>query len=77
MMMFSLSATGQGETSGADYPKGAITMVVPYGAGGTTDVTGRKFAVALQKQLGVPVTVQNVSGASGSVGAKAVLDART
>ena len=76
MMMFTLSATGQGETSGADYPKGAITMVVPYGAGGTTDVTGRKFAVALQKQLGVPVTVQNVSGASGSVGAKAVLDAK-
>ncbi len=76
IIMFSLSAAGQGESSGADYPKGAITMVVPYGAGGTTDTTGRKFAVALQKQLGVPVTVQNVSGASGSVGAKAVLDAK-
>ncbi len=73
---FSLAAAGGQEGSSAEYPKGAITMVVPYGAGGTTDTTGRKFAVALQKQLGVPVTVQNVSGASGSVGAKAVLDAR-
>ncbi len=75
-LLFTLSATGQGEGTTASYPEGAITMVVPYGAGGTTDVTGRKFAVALQKQLGVPVTIQNISGASGSVGAKAVLDAK-
>ena len=73
-MTLGLWATGQGES--VAYPKGAITMIVPYGAGGTTDVTGRKFAVALQKQLNVPVTVVNQSGASGSVGAKAVLDAK-
>lgn len=75
-VMFSIWATGQGEGDAPSYPKGAITMIVPYGAGGTTDVTGRKFAVALQKQLKVPVTVVNQSGASGSVGAKAVLDAK-
>ena len=72
-----LFASGQKEKgSGADYPKKAITMIVPYGAGGTTDLTGRKFAINLQKELGVPVTVINQSGASGSVGAKAVLDAK-
>ncbi len=76
VVTFSLWATGVSESGASDYPKSAITMIVPYGAGGTTDVTGRKFAVALQKQLGVPVTVVNQSGASGSVGAKAVLDAK-
>ncbi|MCR5825426.1 MAG: tripartite tricarboxylate transporter substrate binding protein [Oscillospiraceae bacterium] len=58
----------------SDYPKKAITMIVPYGAGGTTDLTGRQLAIALEKQLGQSVVVENMAGASGSVGAQAVLD---
>ena len=61
--------------SGADYPKKPITMIVPYSAGGTTDLTGRQLAAALEKRLGVSVVVENIAGASGSVGARAALDA--
>lgn len=58
-----------------DYPKKAITMIIPYGAGGTTDLVGRQLAIALEKQLGQSIVVENMAGASGSVGAQAVLDA--
>lgn len=58
-----------------DYPVKTITMVVPYGAGGTTDTVGRQLAAALGNVLGVSVVVENQSGASGSIGCQAVLDA--
>ena len=58
------------------YPSKPITMIVPYGAGGTTDLVGRQFAIALEKQLGASVTIINQGGASGSIGCKAVLDAK-
>ncbi|MBQ4417104.1 MAG: tripartite tricarboxylate transporter substrate binding protein, partial [Butyrivibrio sp.] len=57
------------------YPQKQITMIVPYGAGGTTDLIGRQFAAALEKELGQKIVVENMAGASGSVGARAALDA--
>ncbi len=70
--------SGQSEAPAAastDYPKKAITMIIPYGAGGTTDLVGRQLAIALEKQLNQSIVVENMAGASGSVGAQAVLDA--
>lgn len=58
------------------YPEKAITMVIPYGAGGTTDLSGRQLAIQMAKHLSQPITVINQSGASGYVGAKYVLDAK-
>lgn len=58
-----------------DYPKKAITMIIPYSAGGTTDLTGRQLAIQMEKFLGKPITIINQGGASGAVGAKTVLDA--
>ncbi len=57
------------------YPFSAVTMIIPYGAGGTTDVVGRKFAAALSKTLGADIVVENRGGASGAVGCRAALDA--
>ncbi|MCR5288651.1 MAG: tripartite tricarboxylate transporter substrate binding protein [Treponema sp.] len=57
------------------YPTKPVTMIIPYGAGGTTDVNGRKFAVQLQKHLGQSITIVNQGGASGSKGCKSALDA--
>lgn len=57
------------------YPNRALTMIVPYSAGGTTDLTGRQLALQLRKQLGQAVTVINQPGASGAVGCKTVFDA--
>ena len=69
------SLFAQGDAEASAYPEKAITMIIPYGAGGTTDVSGRKFAALLSKELGVAVTVVNQGGASGSIGCQAALDA--
>lgn len=53
----------------ADYPAKPVTMIVPYGAGGSTDTMGRVFAKALGDALGQPVVVVNRKGGGGSVGA--------
>ena len=74
LLLTSVFAQGQAETKSL-YPEKGITMIVPYGAGGTTDVSGRKFAALLSKELGVSVTVVNQAGASGSIGCQAALDA--
>jgi len=69
------SASAPTEAPKPEYPKKSITMIVPYGAGGTTDLTGRQLAIQMEKFLGQSITVQNQGGASGAVGAKTVLDA--
>ena len=58
-----------------DYPSGPITMIIPYGAGGTTDLVGRQLAIALEKQLGVSIVVENQAGASGTTGLQITQDA--
>ncbi|MEP6789941.1 MAG: tripartite tricarboxylate transporter substrate binding protein [Ramlibacter sp.] len=54
------------------YPNRAITVVVGYPPGGSTDLTGRVIADQLSKKLGVPVVVDNASGAGGAIGAMKV-----
>ncbi|MCI9294846.1 MAG: tripartite tricarboxylate transporter substrate binding protein, partial [Lawsonibacter sp.] len=71
-------STGQSEPTPApttNYPTGPITMIIPYGAGGTSDLAGRQLAIALEKQLGQSIIVSNQAGASGTVGIQAALDA--
>lgn len=58
----------------ADYPERPLTMIIPYGAGGTTDVYGRTLAALLEKELGQSITCVNQSGASGSIGSQFVKD---
>ena len=55
-----------------NYPDKAITMVVPFAAGGPTDVVARMMAVPMGKSLGQPVVVENVNGAGGTIGATKV-----
>ena len=50
------------------WPARNIRMVVPYPPGGASDISGRLQAEALQAALGVPVVVDNRSGAGGTVG---------
>ena len=52
----------------AEYPDKAINLIVPYGAGGTTDLTARAIANGMASYLGVTINVNNVAGAGGSVG---------
>ncbi len=50
------------------YPSQPVTLIVPFNAGGGTDLVARAFAEALKIQLGQPVTVQNLPGAGSAVG---------
>jgi tripartite-type tricarboxylate transporter receptor subunit TctC len=63
------------DASAQAYPNKAIRLVVPVPAGGGTDILGRMVAEGLAKQLGQPVIVDNRGGASGMIGADAVLKA--
>ena len=52
------------------YPSKPIRLIVPYAAGGATDIIGRAAAAELSKTLGQPVTVDNRPGAGGNLGAE-------
>jgi len=54
------------------WPTKSIRLVVPYPAGGSTDVTGRLLAQHLARQLGVPVVVENIAGVGGVTGSDQV-----
>jgi len=54
------------------YPNKPIKMVVPFPAGGTTDIVARLVAQRMGETLGQPVTIENRGGAGGSLGADAV-----
>jgi tripartite-type tricarboxylate transporter receptor subunit TctC len=58
------------------YPRGQLTMVVPYAAGGITDVLARLVAEKLSLRLGVPVVPENRTGAGGTIAAQAVARAK-
>ena len=62
--------------SAQDFPNRAITMVMPYAAGGPGDTITRVFAGAMQKHLGQQIVVDNTSGASGSIGTAKVARAK-
>jgi tripartite-type tricarboxylate transporter receptor subunit TctC len=50
------------------YPSRPITMIVPFSAGGPTDTLARIMAEAMRKSLGQVIVIENVTGASGSIG---------
>ncbi len=57
------------------YPSKPITVVVGYPPGGSTDLTARTVATELSNKLGVPVVIENIGGAGGSIGAQKVANA--
>ena len=59
-----------------DYPHKTITMIVPFPAGGSTDVIGRVVAEGLRQVLGQSVVVDNRAGAGGSIGTAAIAKAQ-
>jgi len=58
-----------------DYPKKEIQVIVPYKAGGDTDIYARTILAQAQKELGKAIVVVNVDGAGGSLGTSQVADA--
>jgi tripartite-type tricarboxylate transporter receptor subunit TctC len=62
---FALGAPAQAQ----DFPDRTVTLVVPFAAGGSTDVVARIIAQKMSEDLGQQVIVQNVAGAGGNLGA--------
>jgi tripartite-type tricarboxylate transporter receptor subunit TctC len=65
-----------GSALAQNYPTRPITMVIPFAAGGPTDVLGRVIAAKMGESLGQQVVVENVTGAGGQTGSKRVADAQ-
>ena len=59
-----------------DYPTKPITLIVPWAAGGDTDVPMRIVADYVGKELGQPIVVQDISGASGVTGDRQAKDSK-
>ncbi len=57
------------------YPTRPIRLVVPFAAGGSTDLVARITAEQMRKELGQPVVVENVGGAAGALGTMQVMNA--
>jgi tripartite-type tricarboxylate transporter receptor subunit TctC len=59
----------------AEYPERPINMVIPYGAGGATDISARTIAEPLGEAVGRPLVMANITGAGGATGSVAVQNA--
>ena len=59
----------------AAYPDKAVTIIVPFPPGGSTDMVARAIAPKLQQSLGQPFVIDNRAGATGAIGATAVKNA--
>lgn len=71
-----LAAALPGAALAQAYPDKPITMVVPFSAGGTTDILARIVGRALEGELGQPIVIDNKAGAGGNIGAQAAARAK-
>ena len=69
---FTAAALVAGAASAQTYPSKPLTMVIPFAAGGPTDVVGRLIAQSMSKTLGQQVIVENTVGAGGTIAAARV-----
>jgi tripartite-type tricarboxylate transporter receptor subunit TctC len=69
---FAVALTFGGHAGAQDWPNRPLTMVIPFAAGGPTDVLGRVMAQRMGEVLGQQVIVENVGGAGGMTGSARV-----
>src|ERR1700681_1513475 len=73
--IFGILLTLCGAATAQNYPSKSLTMIIPFAAGGPTDVLGRVIAQRMSEIMGQQVVVENVGGAGGMTGSKRVADA--
>src|SRR5262245_26051964 len=71
-ILLAVTGTAMAQT----YPSRPLTMIIPFAAGGPTDLLGRVMAQRMGEILGQTVVVENIGGAGGMNGSKRVADAR-
>jgi tripartite-type tricarboxylate transporter receptor subunit TctC len=67
--------TLSGNAGAQNYPTRPVTMIIPFAAGGPTDILGRLVGARMGELLGQQVVIENVGGAGGMTGSKRVADA--
>ncbi|MDO9479521.1 MAG: tripartite tricarboxylate transporter substrate-binding protein, partial [Hydrogenophaga sp.] len=73
ILALALTAAFSVSTFAQDFPSKPITIVVPFAAGGPTDLVARQLAEAMRKPLGgANIVVENAAGAGGTIGATKV-----
>jgi len=63
-----LAPLGNEALTAENYPTRALTMIVPFPAGGATDTLGRYLGERMRPILGQSIIIENVAGAAGSIG---------
>lgn len=71
----SSDSSTDGEQAAVEYPTRDLSMIVPFGAGGATDLICRTLAAEMEKQLGVSIAVTNMPGSASAVGTEYVNEA--
>lgn len=71
----SVALAPAGPVAAQDFPTRPVTLVIPFAAGGSTDLVGRLIAERMAAELGQPVVVENKGGAGGNLGAAQVAKA--
>ncbi|MDB5848539.1 MAG: putative Bug-like extracytoplasmic solute binding receptor, family, partial [Rhodoferax sp.] len=71
-----LALCGAAQVASAAYPERPITLIVPWAAGGSTDILARAIGQQLTASMGQPVVIENRAGASGNIGAGMVAKAK-
>ncbi|MBI2178489.1 MAG: tripartite tricarboxylate transporter substrate binding protein [Candidatus Tectomicrobia bacterium] len=69
-LLVAFAAVSLAQPAAAAYPDRPVKLIVPWAAGGDTDAIFRPFGIQIQKHLGATVVVANVTGASGTKGAR-------
>lgn len=70
------TAPDEAKPAAIDFPKSTVTIIVPYAAGGGTDLIARALSSYLSEKWGVSVIVENKTGGSGAVGMSALSHAK-
>jgi tripartite-type tricarboxylate transporter receptor subunit TctC len=74
--LFSILSFLPSDAAAAGYPDKAITLIVPFSAGGSVDLSARILAEAMEKEIKQPVVVVNKPGGAMTVGGYAVVSAK-
>ena len=74
-VLFTLAAAFLGGAWAQSYPSRTVTLIVPFAAGGPTDVVARTLGAAMSKTLGQTVVIENKLGAGGTIAANYVAKA--